>query len=85
LLGSIPGLGRLFRSDTKNRESSNLIIFITAKTVSAEGAPIEAVFNSQQVRQLDMRREDLPGYRDGSDPFVKPVDPKDAKKSSSKK
>ncbi len=85
ILGSIPGIGRLFRSDTKNRESSNLIIFITAKTVSAEGAPIEAVFNSQQVRQLDMRREDLPGYRDGSDPFVKPVDPKDAKKSSSKK
>jgi type II secretory pathway component GspD/PulD (secretin) len=85
LLGSIPGLGRLFRSDTKNKESSNLIIFITAKTVSAEGAPIEAVFNSQQVRQLDMRRDELPGYRDGSDPFVKPVDPKDSKKSPSKK
>jgi len=28
-----------------------------------------------------MRREDLPGYRDGSDPFVKPVDPKAAKKT----
>ena len=84
ILGSIPGLGRLFRSDTKNIESSNLIIFITAKTVSAEGAPIEAVFNSEQVRQLNMRREDLPGYRDGSDPFLKPVDPKDAKKSSKK-
>ena len=84
LLGSIPGLGRLFRSDSKTAESSNLIIFITAKTVSAEGAPIEAIFSSEQVRQLDMRREDLPGYRDGSDPFVKPVDPKDAKKSSKK-
>jgi type IV pilus assembly protein PilQ len=84
ILGSIPGIGRFFRSDTKNLESSNLIIFITAKTVSAEGAPIEAVFNSEQVRQLNMRREDLPGYRDGSDPFLKPVDPKDAKKSSKK-
>jgi len=31
-----------------------------------------------------MRREDLPGYRDGSDPFLKPIDPKDAKKSSKK-
>ena len=85
ILGSIPGLGRLFRSDTKNRESSNLIIFITAKTVSAEGAPVEALFNSDQVRGLEMRREDLPGYRDGSDPFLKPADPKDAKKSPSKK
>ena len=84
ILGSIPGLGRLFRSDSKNRESSNLIIFITAKTVSAEGAPIEAVFNSDQVRRLDMRREELPGYRDGSDPFIKPVDPKAAKKASAK-
>jgi type IV pilus assembly protein PilQ len=84
LLGSIPGLGRLFRSDSKTAESSNLIIFITAKTVSAEGAPIEALFSSEQVRQLDMRREDLPGYRDGSDAFVNPVDPKDAKKSSKK-
>jgi len=85
ILGSIPGLGRLFRSDTKNRESSNLIIFITAKTVSAEGAPVEALFNSDQVRGLEMRREDLPGYRDGSDPFLKTADPKDAKKSPSKK
>lgn len=81
ILGSIPGLGRLFRSDTKNRESSNLIIFITAKTVSAAGAPVETLFNSDQVRGLEMRREDLPGYRDGSDPFVKPIDPKAAKKT----
>jgi len=81
ILGSIPGLGRLFRSDTKNRESSNLIIFITAKTVSAEGAPVETIFNSAQVRGLDLRREDLPGYRDGTDPFVKPIDPKAAKKT----
>ncbi|MBC7369533.1 MAG: secretin and TonB N-terminal domain-containing protein [Undibacterium sp.] len=84
ILGSIPVLGRLFRSDSKNRESSNLIIFITAKTVSAEGAPIEAVFNSDQVRQLDIRRDELPGYRDGSDPFTKPVGPQAAKKSSKK-
>jgi type IV pilus assembly protein PilQ len=80
VLGSIPVLGRLFRSDTKSGENSNLIIFITAKTVSAEGASIETLFSSEQVRQLDMRREDLPGYRDGSDPFIKPIDPKVKKK-----
>ena len=84
VLGSIPGIGRLFRSDSKNTESTNLIIFITAKTVSADGAPIESVFNSEQVRGLNMRREELPGYRDGSDPFVKPVDPKTSKKSPSR-
>ena len=70
VLGSIPILGRLFRSDAKNDQMRNLIIFITAKTVNAEGAPIEEVFDSRRVRQLQMRRDELPGYRDGSDPFI---------------
>ncbi len=75
VLGSLPVLGRLFRSDNKNIETTNLIIFITAKTISAEGATVEQVFNSDRVRGLDMKREDLPGYRDGSDPFL-PSTPK---------
>lgn len=70
VLGSVPVLGRLFRSDNKNIETTNLIIFITAKTISAEGATVEQVFDSDRVRQMDLRREDLPGYRDGSDPFL---------------
>lgn len=70
ILGSVPVLGRLFRSDNKNVETTNLIIFITAKTLSAEGATVEQVFNSERVRGLEMRREDLPGHRDGSDPFL---------------
>ena len=69
VLGSLPVLGRLFRSDNKNIETTNLIIFITAKTISAEGASVEQMFNSERVRGLDLKREDLPGYRDGSDPF----------------
>ena len=70
LLGSIPVLGRLFRSDANQLASTNLIIFITAKTLSAEGASIEKVFDSERVRQLGIRRDELPGYRDGSNPFV---------------
>lgn len=79
VLGSIPLLGRLFRSDSKDLRTRNLIIFITAKTVSADGAPIEDVFDSRRVRQLNMTRDELPGYRDGSDPFVQPL-PADGKK-----
>jgi type II secretory pathway component GspD/PulD (secretin) len=74
LLGNLPVLGRLFRSENKNLESTNLIIFITAKTISAEGAPVEQVFESERVRELRMKREDLPGHRDGTNPFV-PVAP----------
>ncbi|PTX91736.1 secretin N-terminal domain-containing protein [Opitutus sp. ER46] len=76
VLGSIPVMGRLFRSDTKNESFTNLIIFITAKTVAADGAPVEQVFESGRVRQLGLRREDMPGYRDGSSPYVEPPAPK---------
>ena len=76
VLGAIPGLGRLFRSDNKRQEMTNLIIFITAKTLSADGAPVEKIFDSERVRGLNLRREDLPGHRDGSDPFVKDPAPK---------
>jgi type IV pilus assembly protein PilQ len=70
-LGAIPGIGRLFRSENKREETTNLIIFITAKTLSADGAPVEKVFESERVRSMNLRREELPGYRDGSDPFLK--------------
>ncbi|MDO8539532.1 MAG: type II and III secretion system protein, partial [Opitutaceae bacterium] len=70
VLGSVPVLGRLFRSDSRDSQVNNLIIFITAKTLSADGAPIEQVFESERVRSLQLRREDLPGHRDGSSPFV---------------
>ncbi len=70
VLGSMPLLGRLFRSDSKDTQITNLIIFITAKTISAEGGAVEQVFESSRVRQLELRREDLPGYRDGSNPYV---------------
>lgn len=88
ILGSIPGIGRLFRSDTTNMDQTNLIIFITAKTINAEGGSVEQVFESGRVRQLEMTREDLPGYRDGSNPFLPSAKPgeskpgdKDAKKT----
>jgi type II secretory pathway component GspD/PulD (secretin) len=73
VLGTIPVLGRLFSHKARVHDSSNLIIFITAKTISAEGAPVEEVFNADQIRSLQMKREDLPGYRDGSDPFLPPT------------
>ena len=79
VLGSIPLLGRLFSNDTKDVETTNLIIFITAKTVSAEGASVEQIFESSRVRQLQLHRTDLPGFRDGSSPFV-PEPPETDKK-----
>ncbi|HZZ20741.1 MAG TPA: secretin N-terminal domain-containing protein [Opitutaceae bacterium] len=70
ILGDIPIIGYLFKQDSKNNTVDNLVIFITAKTISAEGAPVEQIFNSEEVRAFHMKRSDLPGYRDGSDPFI---------------
>jgi type IV pilus assembly protein PilQ len=70
ILGSLPLIGYLFKQDTKNNVVDNLVIFITAKTISAEGAPVEQIFNSKEIRDFNMKRSDLPGYRDGSDPFI---------------
>ncbi len=69
-LGSIPIIGYLFKQDNTTDTVDNLVIFITAKTISAEGAPVEQVFNSQEVRNFQLKRSDMPGYRDGSDPFI---------------
>jgi type IV pilus assembly protein PilQ len=44
VLGSIPVLGRLFSSKTVNDTTTNLLIFITAKTVAADGADPAQVF-----------------------------------------
>jgi type IV pilus assembly protein PilQ len=79
VLGNLPGIGRLFRSDTKDSSSRNLLIFITAKTVNAEGAPIEEIFDPRAVRAMGLTRDELPGYRDGSDPFA-PAQPAATKK-----
>ncbi|GAB5560581.1 MAG: hypothetical protein SynsKO_22280 [Synoicihabitans sp.] len=71
VLGKIPGLGRLFSSKSATEESRNLLIFITAKTLNAEGAPPEEIFDPRMIRGMNMSRDDLPGYRgDGSDPFL---------------
>jgi type IV pilus assembly protein PilQ len=69
-LGSLPLIGYLFKQDSTNDVVDNLVIFITAKTISAEGAPVEQIFNSKEVRQFQLKRSDMPGYRDGTDPFI---------------
>jgi type II secretory pathway component GspD/PulD (secretin) len=69
-LGSIPVIGYLFKQKSTDDVVDNLVIFITAKTISAEGAPAEQIFNSKDLRGFDLKRSDLPGYRDGSDPFL---------------
>jgi type IV pilus assembly protein PilQ len=79
VLGNIPGLGRLFRSDSKNLTSTNLVIFLTAKTIKPDGGDVSEVFDPRVTRAMEIEKSDLPGYRDNSNPFFTPPPP-EAKK-----
>ncbi|AOS44623.1 Type II secretion system protein D precursor [Lacunisphaera limnophila] len=54
ILGDIPGLGRLFSSKSVNDSTTNLLIFITAKTVNADGAEPGEVFTASALESVGM-------------------------------
>lgn len=62
VLGSIPYLGRLFSSDSNFTERRNLIVFITAKILSASGATYEDVFSNGKLLEMGIDPTDIPGY-----------------------
>ncbi|MCB1120068.1 MAG: hypothetical protein KJT03_00850 [Verrucomicrobiae bacterium] len=62
LLGDIPGLGRLFTSNSDSTIRRNLIIFITAKTLNPDGSTYEEVLDPRMLHDMDIRAEDIPGY-----------------------
>jgi type IV pilus assembly protein PilQ len=68
--GAIPGIGRFFRNEEKTNVRKNLLIFITAKIVSAEVAQPEDIFDPRQIREHKLKRSDVSGYREKSDPFL---------------
>lgn len=62
VLGEIPVLGRLFSRDTGDSESRNLIVFITAKILSASGATYEDVFSKKDLYEMGVSPRDVPGF-----------------------
>lgn len=62
VLGEIPGLGRLFSSKGKLVDKRNLIVFITAKILSASGATYRDVFSERTLFEMGITQSDIPGY-----------------------
>ncbi len=62
VLGGIPVLGRLFSSEARTTDSRNLIVFITAKILSASGATYRDVFSQRTLHEMGIKARDLPGY-----------------------
>ncbi len=48
-LGDIPLVGRLFRSDVNQKLKKNLIIFVSAKLIDAEGKPLRSDIEKEEV------------------------------------
>ncbi|MBC8010481.1 MAG: hypothetical protein H7067_10340 [Burkholderiales bacterium] len=70
VLGDIPGVGRLFRSKSKDKAQRNLLIFITSKVVSADSANVQDVFSTKQIQDAGLKRSDIGGQRSSADPFL---------------
>jgi general secretion pathway protein D len=52
VLGSIPGVGRLFRSEGETRQKRNLLIFVTANLVSPGGSPARQTYRNVNANSL---------------------------------
>ncbi|MFP4260745.1 MAG: type II secretory pathway, component PulD [Opitutales bacterium] len=52
VLGDIPGVGRLFRSEGETRQKRNLLIFVTANLVSPGGSPARQNFRNVNQNSL---------------------------------
>ncbi len=61
LLGSLPGLGKFFRSRSDSEDRRNLIIFVTAKTLNPDGSTYKDVFSPRALYQMGIKTNDLPG------------------------
>jgi len=61
-LGDLPLLGQLFRSDVSNEASTNLIIFLTAKTLNPDGSTYADVIDPRQLEVMQLTPAQIPGY-----------------------
>jgi type IV pilus assembly protein PilQ len=62
ILGSLPGVGRLFSSESDSITQRNLIIFITAKTLNPDGSTYRDIIDPRVLDDMGLTPSELPGY-----------------------
>jgi type II secretory pathway component GspD/PulD (secretin) len=59
ILGDLPLLGRLFRSHGETTQKKNLLIFVTAHVLSADGTPLKnpvpGTFTPEELEKLPVQ------------------------------
>jgi type IV pilus assembly protein PilQ len=63
LLGDLPGVGRLFRSENDELTSRNLIIFITAKTLNPDGSTYKDIVDPRVLNEMGITPSEVPGFK----------------------
>ena len=63
VLGDLPGLGRLFSSESDETTQRNLIIFITAKTLNPDGSTYRDIIDPRVIDRMGIMPSELPGYQ----------------------
>jgi type IV pilus assembly protein PilQ len=63
VLGSLPALGRLFRNTSSINEETNLVIFITARTLNPDGSSYEEIIDPRQLERMKIDPTEVPGYQ----------------------
>jgi len=63
ILGSLPGIGRIFSSETELITETNLIIFITAKTLNPDGTNYKDTVDPRQLESMEIIPSGIPGYQ----------------------
>jgi type IV pilus assembly protein PilQ len=63
ILGSLPGIGRLFSSESDSISQRNLIIFITAKTLNPDGSTYRDIIDPRVIDSMGIVPSELPGYK----------------------
>jgi type IV pilus assembly protein PilQ len=61
VLGNVPLMGRLFSSTSTGTDARNLVVFITAKILSADGSTYRDVFSPRTLFEMGIQEKDIPG------------------------
>lgn len=62
LLGSLPMVGKLFSNTTVTDNKTNLIIFLTAKTLNPDGTTYRDIIDPRVLDEVNHIEADSPGY-----------------------
>ena len=62
ILMGLPVLGNLFKTQDQDYTKTNLIVFVTAKSLNPDGTTYEEIIDPRQLREMSITESDVPGY-----------------------